>query len=87
VCFDKFSIANFTAVKCRPLPEKRLKEARRLANDKTTVELSGDLQNAPEDLPRLIAAVESGSDVASVPPQRMQTGRIVEIRTQQRNLC
>ena len=29
------------------------------------VTMDGDLQNAPEDLPRLIAAVESGSDVAS----------------------
>ena len=29
------------------------------------VTMDGDLQNAPEDLPRLIAAVEAGSDVAS----------------------
>jgi undecaprenyl-phosphate 4-deoxy-4-formamido-L-arabinose transferase len=29
------------------------------------VTMDGDLQNAPEDIPRLIAAVESGSDVAS----------------------
>jgi undecaprenyl-phosphate 4-deoxy-4-formamido-L-arabinose transferase len=27
--------------------------------------MDGDLQNAPEDLPRLIAAVEEGADVAS----------------------
>ena len=29
------------------------------------VTMDGDLQNAPEDLPRLVAAVESGADVAS----------------------
>src|SRR3712207_4440951 len=29
------------------------------------VTMDGDLQNAPEDLPRLVAAVEGGSDVAS----------------------
>jgi len=29
------------------------------------VTMDGDLQNAPEDLPRLIAAVEDGADVAS----------------------
>jgi len=29
------------------------------------VTMDGDLQNAPEDIPRLIAAVEAGSDVAS----------------------
>jgi undecaprenyl-phosphate 4-deoxy-4-formamido-L-arabinose transferase len=29
------------------------------------VTMDGDLQNAPEDIPRLIAAVESGADVAS----------------------
>ena len=27
--------------------------------------LSGDLQNVPEDIPRLVAAVEAGSDVAT----------------------
>jgi undecaprenyl-phosphate 4-deoxy-4-formamido-L-arabinose transferase len=29
------------------------------------VTMDGDLQNAPEDIPRLVAAVEAGSDVAS----------------------
>jgi undecaprenyl-phosphate 4-deoxy-4-formamido-L-arabinose transferase len=29
------------------------------------VTMDGDLQNAPEDIPRLVAAVESGADVAS----------------------
>src|SRR5581483_10082069 len=29
------------------------------------VTIDGDLQNAPEDIPRLVAAVESGHDVAS----------------------
>jgi undecaprenyl-phosphate 4-deoxy-4-formamido-L-arabinose transferase len=35
------------------------------ARGEILVTMDGDLQNAPEDLPRLVAAVESGSDVAS----------------------
>ena len=29
------------------------------------VTMDGDLQNQPEDIPKLVAAVESGADVAS----------------------
>jgi undecaprenyl-phosphate 4-deoxy-4-formamido-L-arabinose transferase len=35
------------------------------ARGEILVTMDGDLQNAPEDLPRLIAAVEDGADVAS----------------------
>src|SRR3712207_2674713 len=35
------------------------------ARGELVVTMDGDLQNAPEDLPRLVAAVEGGSDVAS----------------------
>jgi undecaprenyl-phosphate 4-deoxy-4-formamido-L-arabinose transferase len=35
------------------------------ARGAVVVTMDGDLQNAPEDIPRLIAAVEAGSDVAS----------------------
>jgi undecaprenyl-phosphate 4-deoxy-4-formamido-L-arabinose transferase len=35
------------------------------ARGEIVVTMDGDLQNAPEDIPRLIAAVESGADVAS----------------------
>src|SRR5713101_4855628 len=35
------------------------------ARGRIVVTMDGDLQNAPEDIPRLIAAVESGYDVAS----------------------
>jgi undecaprenyl-phosphate 4-deoxy-4-formamido-L-arabinose transferase len=35
------------------------------ARGEIVVTMDGDLQNPPEDLPRLIAAVEAGSDVAS----------------------
>ena len=35
------------------------------ARGNTVVTMDGDLQNAPEDIPRLLAAVDSGSDVAS----------------------
>jgi undecaprenyl-phosphate 4-deoxy-4-formamido-L-arabinose transferase len=35
------------------------------ARGEILVTMDGDLQNAPEDLPRLVAAVESGADVAS----------------------
>jgi undecaprenyl-phosphate 4-deoxy-4-formamido-L-arabinose transferase len=36
-----------------------------LARGEIVVTMDGDLQNAPEDIPRLVAAVEAGSDVAS----------------------
>src|ERR687883_932305 len=35
------------------------------ARGDVVVTMDGDLQNAPEDIPRLVAAVEGGSDVAS----------------------
>src|ERR687891_532627 len=35
------------------------------ARGEIVVTMDGDLQNAPEDIPRLIAAVEAGADVAS----------------------
>jgi len=35
------------------------------ARGEVVVTMDGDLQNAPEDIPRLVAAVESGYDVAS----------------------
>jgi undecaprenyl-phosphate 4-deoxy-4-formamido-L-arabinose transferase len=35
------------------------------ARGEIVVTMDGDLQNAPEDIPRLVAAVESGNDVAS----------------------
>ena len=35
------------------------------ARGEIVVTMDGDLQNAPEDIPRLLAAVESGYDVAS----------------------
>src|ERR687885_2880880 len=35
------------------------------ARGEVVVTMDGDLQNAPEDIPRLVAAVESGTDVAS----------------------
>jgi undecaprenyl-phosphate 4-deoxy-4-formamido-L-arabinose transferase len=35
------------------------------ARGDVVVTMDGDLQNAPEDIPRLVAAVEDGSDVAS----------------------
>src|SRR5438128_1748663 len=35
------------------------------AQGEIVVTMDGDLQNAPEDIPRLVAAVEAGSDVAS----------------------
>src|SRR5918996_1085879 len=35
------------------------------ARGEIVVTMDADLQNAPEDIPRLIAAVEAGSDVAS----------------------
>jgi undecaprenyl-phosphate 4-deoxy-4-formamido-L-arabinose transferase len=35
------------------------------ARGRIVVTMDGDLQNAPEDIPRLVAAVESGYDVAS----------------------
>jgi undecaprenyl-phosphate 4-deoxy-4-formamido-L-arabinose transferase len=35
------------------------------ARGDVVVTMDGDLQNAPEDIPRLVAAVEAGSDVAS----------------------
>ena len=35
------------------------------ARGAVVVTMDGDLQNAPEDIPRLVAAVEAGSDVAS----------------------
>src|SRR5437870_10927617 len=35
------------------------------ARGEIVVTMDGDLQNPPEDLPKLIAAVEAGSDVAS----------------------
>jgi undecaprenyl-phosphate 4-deoxy-4-formamido-L-arabinose transferase len=35
------------------------------ARGKIVVTMDGDLQNPPEDLPKLVAAVESGADVAS----------------------
>jgi undecaprenyl-phosphate 4-deoxy-4-formamido-L-arabinose transferase len=35
------------------------------ARGEIVVTMDGDLQNAPEDIPRLVEAVESGSDVAS----------------------
>jgi undecaprenyl-phosphate 4-deoxy-4-formamido-L-arabinose transferase len=35
------------------------------ARGEIVVTMDGDLQNAPEDIPRLIAAVETGADVAS----------------------
>src|SRR6202171_5742165 len=35
------------------------------ARGQIVVTMDGDLQNAPEDIPRLVAAVESGFDVAS----------------------
>src|SRR6266536_236516 len=35
------------------------------ARGKILVTMDGDLQNEPEDIPRLVAAVESGADVAS----------------------
>ncbi|HVN61848.1 MAG TPA: glycosyltransferase family 2 protein, partial [Gaiellaceae bacterium] len=35
------------------------------ARGEIVVTMDGDLQNAPEDIPRLVAAVEAGSDVAS----------------------
>ena len=40
------------------------------ARGEIVVTMDGDLQNPPEDLPKLIAAVEAGSDVASGPPRR-----------------
>ena len=39
------------------------------ARGEIVVTMDGDLQNAPEDLPRLIAAVEAGYDVASGTPR------------------
>ena len=39
------------------------------------VTMDGDLQNSPADLPKLIAAVEAGSDVAS--GRRARAGRLV----------
>jgi undecaprenyl-phosphate 4-deoxy-4-formamido-L-arabinose transferase len=35
------------------------------ARGEILITMDGDLQNAPEDIPRLVAAVEAGSDVAS----------------------
>ena len=35
------------------------------ARGEILVTMDGDLQNAPEDLPTLVAAVEGGADVAS----------------------
>jgi len=35
------------------------------ARGEVVVTMDGDLQNAPEDIPKLVAAVEAGSDVAS----------------------
>src|SRR5262245_66281368 len=35
------------------------------ARGEVLVTMDGDLQNAPEDLPRLVAGVEAGADVAS----------------------
>src|SRR5919205_1491068 len=35
------------------------------ARGEVVVTMDGDLQNAPEDIPRLVAAVEAGGDVAS----------------------
>src|ERR671931_2131622 len=35
------------------------------ARGEVVVTMDGDLQNAPEDIPRLVAAVEAGNDVAS----------------------
>src|SRR5918996_2883629 len=35
------------------------------ARGELVVTMDGDLQNAPEDIPRLVAAVEAGADVAS----------------------
>ncbi len=35
------------------------------ARGEVVVTMDGDLQNAPEDIPRLVAAVEAGTDVAS----------------------
>src|SRR6478609_6047687 len=35
------------------------------ARGEVVVTMDGDLQNAPEDIPRLVAAVEAGADVAS----------------------
>src|SRR5438309_10132439 len=35
------------------------------ARGEVVVTMDGDLQNQPEDIPRLVAAVEAGSDVAS----------------------
>src|SRR6266571_570422 len=35
------------------------------AQGEIVVTMDGDLQNAPEDIPRLVAAVEAGADVAS----------------------
>src|SRR6266508_2916027 len=35
------------------------------ARGDVVVTMDGDLQNSPEDIPRLVAAVEAGSDVAS----------------------
>src|ERR671933_1845295 len=35
------------------------------ARGEVVVTMDGDLQNAPEDIPRLVAAVDAGSDVAS----------------------
>src|SRR5438128_5704815 len=35
------------------------------ARGEIVVTMDGDLQNAPEDIPKLVAAVEAGSDVAS----------------------
>ena len=35
------------------------------ARGEIVVTMDGDLQNQPEDIPRLVAAVEAGADVAS----------------------
>jgi undecaprenyl-phosphate 4-deoxy-4-formamido-L-arabinose transferase len=52
------------------------------ARGDVVVTMDGDLQNAPEDIPKLVAAVESGSDVASGRrvPRRDSWGRTLPSR-------
>ena len=45
------------------------------ARGEIVVTMDGDLQNPPEDLPKLVAAVEAGSDVAQRPPRRRAATR------------
>ena len=48
----------------RPAPGDA-RRARRARAATIVVTMDGDLQNEPEDIPRLVAAVEGGADVAS----------------------